>query len=96
MHHKKISAMQKEYGYSELQKSINSGQCWHMEGSQGRAAMSALESGMCMLPTVDRTNAYGGIVPSRNRLKPGTKGTLKNCSDFWDGVDNGSIFLSKE
>ena len=49
MEYNQILAMQKEYGYTELQKS-----------------------------------------------KEGSKGSYKNCSDFWEGVEDGSIFLEKE
>jgi len=36
--------------YAEaMQRAINSGVAWKMQGSYGRAAMDALESGACML-----------------------------------------------
>lgn len=88
--------MQKSYGYSEMQTLIDSGLAWRLEGSVGRAAMGALESGACMLPKVQRTNAYGGTVPPRQWLKAGSKGTWENCRDFWTKVDEGEIFLEVE
>lgn len=96
MEYNQILAIQKEYGYTELQKSIDNGQCWMMEGSRGRAAMYALENGMCMLPTKSHRDYYGNVVPSRDLIKEGSKGSYKNCSDFWEGVEDGSIFLEKE
>ena len=96
MNYNTILRMQKEYGYSELQKSINNGNCWHLEGSYGRGAMNALEQGMCMLPKVVTYDAYGGKVPSRDMVAAGSKGSYKNCLNFWERVEDGSVFLEKE
>lgn len=96
MNYQRISKLQAEYGYSELQEAINSGKVWHMEGSIGRAAMSSLESGMCMLPKEVKIGYYGNRIPSRNELKKGSKGTFQNCAQFWKGVEDGSIYLQKE
>lgn len=85
-----ITAMQKQYGLTELQERINSGLAWLMEGQFGRTAMSALESGACMLPLVPRRDAYGTIVPPRTRLKEGTKGTLELSQDFWKDILDGT------
>lgn len=88
-----ITKLQKTYGYYELQENINSGLCWLLEGSYGRAAMDALESGLCMLPLKQRIDYYGNRVPSRNMLKPNTKGTFKNSQRFWTKFMNGDIDL---
>ena len=88
-----ITALQKQYGLSEMQDRINSGLCWKLEGSYGRAAMDTLESGACMLPEVKHNDYYGNAVPSRNDLKPGTTGTLLNCQNFWTKVEEGEIQL---
>ena len=88
-----ITNLQKQYGISDIQDMINNGNAWHMEGSYGRAAMELLESGACMLPEVKRRDAYGNTVPSRNDLKPGTKGTLLNSQNFWTKVEEGEIQL---
>lgn len=54
-----------------------------MEGSVGRAAMEALRSGACMLPTVRYTNYYGNVIPSRYDIKKGTTGSYQNSVQFW-------------
>jgi hypothetical protein len=79
----KIKGLQKAYGYAEMQKLIDSGVVWHMEGSLGRAAMDALTSGACMLPTTSRRGAYGNLIPSRYQVKPGTYGSFQNSVKFY-------------
>ena len=92
----RIEELQKEYGYSNMQNLINSGECWKMEGSMGRAAMGCLETGACMLPDEEYQDFYGNTVPARSQLKEGTKGTFQNSVNFWSGVEEGSIFLECE
>jgi hypothetical protein len=84
MNHKTIEKLQKEAGFQEMQQMINSGAAWRMEGSYGREAMNCLEVGSCMLPKVQHTDYYGNIVPSRDVLKAGSKGTYLNCKRFWE------------
>ncbi len=60
-----------------LQALINSGTVWHMEGSMGRAAMRAIEDGVCALGKEGRRNYWGVYVPSRTEVKPGTKGSVE-------------------
>lgn len=96
MNYQRITKLQKDYGYHNLQESINSGIVWKMEGSQGRAAMHALECGICMLPKEPKFDYYGNKIPSRDWLQKGTKGTFQNCTKFWQGVEGGSIYLQKE
>ena len=91
---KKIEKLQKKYGYFDMQKMINSGECWKMEGSYGRSAMDLLETGVCMLPLMPRRDYYGNRVPSRKELRDGTKGTYKNCQNFWMAVENGEIEIN--
>lgn len=62
----------------------------------GRAAMSSLESGICMLPKEPKRDYYGNRIPSRDELQKGSKGTFQNCAQFWQGVEDGSIYLEKE
>lgn len=92
---KQITALQKTYGFTDMQELINKGHAWTLEGSVGREAMRLLEAGACMLPKVPRRDAYGNTVPSRDVLKPGTKGTLKNSQDFWKKVEDGEITLDE-
>ena len=79
-----IMELQTAHGCDEMQKLILSGDAWKMEGSYGRAAMAGLESGQFFLPDVTTFDYYGNRVPSRDELKPGTKGTLENSSRFWE------------
>jgi hypothetical protein len=88
-----ITELQKQYGLTKLQDLINSGEVWKFEGSFGRAAMSALEDGACMLPEEEHQDYYGSTVPSRTNLKAGTKGTLENSQEFWQKVIDGDIEL---
>lgn len=90
---KQINALQETYGLTDLQKMIDSGQAWKMEGHYGRTAMSALEQGACILPETAHQDYYGNTVPSRNSLLNGTKGTLANAQMFWQKVLNGEIEL---
>ena len=80
-----IKQLQKENGLDEMQKLIDCGEVWKMEGSMGRNAMQLLELGACMLPEEDYQDFYGNMIPSRNRLKPGTKGTFDNSVNYWKG-----------
>ena len=95
MNFQRIKTLQAEYGFKEIQDMINSGQAWKMEGSYGREAMRLLDSGACMLPKVDRYDFYGNLVPSRYKVKAGTKGSFKNSQTFWQGVENGSIEIDE-
>lgn len=81
-----IKKLQKEYGYDQLQNLIDTGAVWTLEGAFGRSAMDALESGACMLPTSSRRNYYGGTVPSRYQVVPGTTGSFKNSVQFYSNL----------
>lgn len=87
MNYQTIKKLQREYGYDKLQAMINSGDAWTMEGSYGRAAMDALAAGACMLPKEAHFDYYGNRVPSRDDLKPGTKGTFQLASRFWENYE---------
>jgi hypothetical protein len=64
-----------------MQPFINNGSAWRLEGAIGRRAMDLIEAGLCCLPQVDHVDFYGNLVPSRDRLEPGTKGTVGYCRD---------------
>lgn len=89
---KEITEFQEEFGYTELQGLINSGLAWQMEGSIGRSAMRAIESGACYLPTKTYKDYYGNVIPDRNLLENGTKGTLLNSKRFWESYSIGIEF----
>ena len=92
----RITELQEAHGLKQMQDLINSGDAWKMEGSYGRAAMANLESGACMLPTESHVDYWGNMVPSRDMLQDGTKGTLENSINFWTAVEDGTIVLEDE
>lgn len=79
----KIKQLQFGYGYDKLQQLIDTGAAWSMDGAIGRAAMDALNSGACMLPTTSRTDYYGNRIPSRFQVKSGTAGSYANSVKFY-------------
>lgn len=64
-----------------LQGMINSGSIWHMEGSAGRGAMAAIESGEACLGHRAHADYWGNRVPSRHEVEPGTKGSPEYMID---------------
>jgi len=61
--------------YQALQRQINAGSIWHMQGSMGRAAMDAIESGNCVLGVERFRDYWGNLIPARTDVKNGTKGS---------------------
>lgn len=59
-----------------LQTMIDNGSIWRFEGAAGRAAMSAIKSGLCMLGPEPTTDYWGNDIPSRTCVKEGTHGSL--------------------
>lgn len=51
-----------------LQRAINDGNPWEMQGSYGRSMMEAVECGECMLGEQPAFNAYGGRIPARSEI----------------------------
>ena len=86
MHYRKITKLQEDYGVAGMQRLINDGSVWHMEGSYGREAMRLLESGQCMLPKKQYKDFYGNVIPSRDNIKPGTTGSYQNACKYWDSI----------
>jgi hypothetical protein len=91
MNHNTIKKLQKVNGFYEMQQMINNGMAWKMEGSVGRQAMYLLEVGACMLPKKTHRDFYGNMIPSRDDLKAGTKGTYKNTVSFYQ---NENFFIT--
>lgn len=91
MTYAQITSLQKAYNVNQIQDQINSGLCWRLEGSIGRFAMDCLEAGVCMLPLQRKIDYYGQVVPSRNDLKSGTKGTFQNAANFWNRISEGDF-----
>ena len=88
MNYQTIKRLQREHGYIDMQKAIDTGIIWCMEGSAGREAMRLLECGACMLPKVAHRDYYGNRIPSRTDLKEGTKGTFQNSVKFYSRIDD--------
>lgn len=87
MNYLAIKKLQKEHGYLEMQKLINSGEVWKMEGSMGRYAMELLTCGACMLPLHSHRDYYGNRIPSRTELAQGSKGTYGNSVRFYSNIN---------
>lgn len=75
-----ISSTDEEF-YMSLQRAINSGIGWQMQGSYGRAMMDAINSGYCMLGRDQCRDYYGNTIPSRDDVKQGTKGSYQFVID---------------
>lgn len=77
-----------------MQQSINDGTAWKFQGSVGRSMMDALEAGICVLGRKPAADYYGNRIPSRDEVKPGTKGSIlyvaqrqgQNYADFIAGI----------
>lgn len=73
--------------YAALQRQINSGQIWLLEGHAGRTAMAAINQGLVMVGLESRRDYWGNKIPSRSELQPGTKGTrgyvVKLMNEAW-------------
>ena len=62
--------------YRALQRRINDGSIWSLEGSAGRAAMDAIDAGLCVLGRRSVRDYYGNLVPGRRDVVSGTKGSV--------------------
>ena len=63
--------------YAEMQKAINDGVAWKFQGSYGRSMMDAIRSGYCMLGHTQASDYYGNVIPSRDDVAEGTKGSYE-------------------
>ena len=66
--------------YASIQRAINSGM-WGLQGSYGRAMMDAISAGFCMLGKNSARDYYGNYTPSRDEVRPGSKGSLEFVAD---------------
>lgn len=69
-------ATEEDY-YFAIQRAINSGSAWSMQGSYGRTMMHAIEAGFCMLGRDQARDYYGNTIPSRDDVKKGTRGSYE-------------------
>lgn len=63
--------------YEAIQKAINDGVAWKFQGSYGRTMMDAIRSGYCMLGHSRSSDYYGNVIPSRDDVQEGTKGSYE-------------------
>ena len=61
--------------YNVVQAAINSGTAWSLQGAYGREMMAAITNGFCLLGKTGATDYWGNYIPSRDDVKPGTKGS---------------------
>lgn len=60
-----------------LQNLIDNGEGWQSESALGRAVVTALEDGTCVLGPVAHRDYHGRVVPARGEVEPGAKGSLE-------------------
>lgn len=61
--------------YYAIQHAINSGTAWAFQGHYGRVMMDAITHGHCMLGRDQARDYYGNVIPSRDDVQKGTKGS---------------------
>ena len=73
--------------FKSIQRAINSGSAWSLQGSYGRSMMDAINAGSCMLGESRARDYYGSRIPSRSDVEAGTKGSrefvVKNSGEDW-------------
>jgi len=77
-----------------LQRAINSGTGWGLQGSYGRSMMDAISSGRCLLGRSGTRDFFNNYIPSRAEVKQGTKGSYdyvkqhygEEWADLMEGV----------
>ena len=62
--------------YEMIQRLVNTGMAWRMEGAIGRECMRAIEAGCAMLGTAGERDFWGNYIPSRYEVEAGTKGSF--------------------
>ena len=62
--------------YEQIQRLINTGMAWRMEGAIGRECMHAIEAGRAMCGVESKRDYWGNVVPSRYDVVAGTKGSF--------------------
>lgn len=60
-----------------MQRMINAGTVWIMQGSYGRLAIDLIECGTCCLGRLSARDYWGNFIPDRDQVKPGTKGSVE-------------------
>ena len=70
---------------------INTGQAWLLEGNIGRQCWDAIESGRAILGPTGHRNFWGGYVPSRDEVQPGTVGSIGYANAQREGWGEGPV-----
>lgn len=65
-----------------VQKLIDSGMAWNLQGSYGRMAMDFINAGLCTLGPKATRDAYGNKIPSIDEVAPGSKGSREYASEM--------------
>lgn len=60
-----------------LQRTVNDGTAWKFQGSYGRTLMEAINAGVILLGVNRSSDYYGNVIPSRDDVEPGTKGSFE-------------------
>jgi len=60
--------------YQSIQRAINAG-AWSLQGSYGRVMMEAISYGYCVLGKESATDYWGNVIPGRDQVKEGSKGS---------------------
>ena len=70
--------------FKSIQRAINSGM-WGLQGSYGRTMMEAINNGYCLLGKSRARDYYGNVIPSRDDVKEGTKGSISFVEERMGG-----------
>jgi len=62
---------------ASIQRAINSGSAWSLQGFYGRTMMAAIEAGDCLLGRNRASDFWGNTLPSRTDVREGTKGSYE-------------------
>jgi len=81
-----ITKLQKQYGVYDMQLAIIDGSIWSMEGTMGRSAMDALETGACYLGDVHTFDYWGNRIPAISEVEEGSVGSMQNTIGYWEDV----------
>ena len=64
-----------------LQRAVNDGTAWKLQGSIGRTLMDAINAGVVLLGRGSSRDYYGNVIPSRWDVEPGTKGSFEYVAE---------------
>lgn len=70
--------------FKSIQRAINSGM-WGLQGSYGRTMMEAISNGYSLLGKSRARDYYGNVIPSRDDVKEGTKGSISFVEERMGG-----------